>query len=93
MTEVDSKEVLLQNAQTDLMDQVYAQHKLYPVAAAGDHVLQSLCGVAQEKVIDLISWIREQDVDRGSAGTSLRALQMKLPNGVLDWSLQGHRIP
>jgi hypothetical protein len=24
---------------------------------------------------DLTSWIREQDVDRGSAGTSLRAVQ------------------
>jgi hypothetical protein len=47
MTEVDNKEVFLRNAQTDLMDHVYAQHTLHPVAAAGDHVLQSLCGVAQ----------------------------------------------
>jgi hypothetical protein len=53
MTEVDSKEVILRNAQTDLMDHGYARHTLHPVAAAGDHVLQSLCGVAQEKVRDL----------------------------------------
>jgi hypothetical protein len=75
MTKVDSKEVLLRNAQTDLMDHVYAQHTLHPVAVAGDHVLQSLYGVAQYKVTDLRSWIRKQDVDRGSAGTSLRAVQ------------------
>jgi hypothetical protein len=47
MIEVDSKEVLLRNAQTDLMDHVYAQHTLHLVAAVGDHVLQSLCGVGQ----------------------------------------------
>ena len=59
----------------DLMDHVYTRHTLHRVAIAGDHVLQSLYGVVQEKVTDLIRWIREQDVDNGSTRTSLRAVQ------------------
>ena len=75
MTEVDQKEVILRNAQIDLMDHVYARHTLHPVAAVVDHVLQSLCRVAQEKVTDLTCGIREHDIDCGSAGISLHAVQ------------------
>jgi hypothetical protein len=59
MTEVDSKEIILRNVQTDLMDHLYTRHTLHPVAVVGDHVLQSLCRVAQEEVTDLTRRIRE----------------------------------
>ena len=75
MIEVDIKEVILRNAYTDLINYLYALHTLHLLAAAGDLVLLSLNGVAQGKVTNLTRRIKEQDIDRGTAGTTLHDVQ------------------